>query len=238
MANEKLVIGESSVTASQMQDFFRQMKDGSITGGMVQNFLERKNPFEEILDNPAVSQKVLRDWERFYKKHFNLAVDLSRVIIPKMPKEEGMWRLLFIAEGLTNNKVFDACKRKFPCYKYTEDLDARVPKNDRDPKNGTYAIWVRNTVEADEIYKSKSANNLANENIKGITLLERDVYELKYFIETGEHLDINRWTFCLGSRDSDGHLPIVRWCGGEFEMSWHNAGHSDHVLRSREVIFS
>ncbi len=231
MAKEKLVIGESSVTASQMQEIFRQVKDGSITGGMVQSLLERKNPFEET----DMNQKSFADWSKFYTKHFNIKVDFSGIKIPELPKEE-KWRLLFIAEGLTNNKVFDACKKKFPCYKYADDLDKSVTKNDRDPKNGTYAIWVRDVVEADEVHKNKSAKMLQEGKIFGITLLERMILELKYFTETGKHLDINNWTLCSGSRNFDLYVPYAYWYSDKFKVSWNSTGNSNEFLRSREVV--
>jgi len=42
---EKKVVGGSSVTAGQLEDFFRQIKDGSIGGEHVQAFLEHRNPW-------------------------------------------------------------------------------------------------------------------------------------------------------------------------------------------------
>jgi hypothetical protein len=42
---------------------------------------------------------------------------------------------------------------------------------------------------------------LAARNIRGHYLLERLLYELKYFAETGKHLDIDNLTLCSGSRD-------------------------------------
>jgi hypothetical protein len=182
-----------------------------------------------------VIQKLFSDWSKFYSKHFNIKVDFSEIKISEMPKE-GKWRPLLIEKGLTNNKVYDASKRKFLCYNYAEDLDKSVKKNDRDPKNGNYAIWVRDVVGADGVHKNKSAKMLQEEKISGITLLERMILKLKYFTETGKHLDISNWTLCSGSRYSDGHVPIV-FCGfSQFMVGWCSAEFSGESLRSREVV--
>ena len=180
------------------------------------------------LENYSRSLKVL------YKKLL-IFILLSGILIPKKPTV-GEWRLIFIVLGLFNNKVYDACKRKFLCYKSTDNLDAGVPKNDRDPKNGTYAIWARDTVEADEVHKNKSAMYLAQKNIKGITLLERMILELKYFTETGKHLDVDSWTLCSGSRSSDGNVPDACCIDGAFKVGWSNVESIGNILRSREVV--
>lgn len=44
----KVVVEGSSVSASQMKDFFRQAEEGSITGSMFQVFLDHRNPFASL----------------------------------------------------------------------------------------------------------------------------------------------------------------------------------------------
>jgi hypothetical protein len=133
--------------------------------------------------------------------------------------------------------VYDKCKELFGAWKYTNNsLDQAVPTNDRDTKNGHYAIWVRDRVEADEELKNKSANDLKEASTPGNTLLERLLLELKYFKETGKHLDIENWTLCSGSRDSDGCVPGVGWYGDEMRVGWYYPGFRRGILRSREVV--
>ena len=228
MANKKMVIGGSSLTASQMKDFFRQVEEGSVTSCMFQAFLERRNPFEKTGD-------VLGEWREFYRKYFG--IELGDIKIPEKTPEQGEFsRLIIVAKDLTNNQVYNTCTKHFPCWRHTDNLDKDVPTNERDPKNGSYAIWVRDVVEADEVHKRKSAEMIKKENLTTETLLERMLHELKHFSETGKHLDISNWTLCSGSRFRGGSVPSAGWDGSRFEVGWNYAGNRDENLRSREVI--
>ena len=127
----------------------------------------------------------------------------SGLIVPE--KRPGFDRLIVLADTtLTNNRVYDACDASFPSWRYAADLDAAIPadKDERHPKNGIYAVWFRDCVEADEELKNLSANMLREQEpkIKTITVIERQMLELVYYMETGKHLDIHNWTLCSGSR--------------------------------------
>jgi len=164
-------------------------------------------------------------------------VDFSEIKIPKRTEAEkgGFTRLIIVLQGLSLNNVYDACQRHFKCWRYTEDLDWAIIKNER-INTISYAIWVRDTVEADEVHKNKSAEMIKKENLKTETVLERMIHELKYFLESGKHLDIRNVTLCSGSRDSDGCVPDIDWDGGEFGMSWCSTGKRGGNIRFREVI--
>jgi len=177
--------------------------------------------FPEVSSSPALDDAAaqLVAWQKLYQDQFGLTCDFSSLVIPK--RRKGFGRLIVVAQGITNEQVFQQCKKHFPCWKYTDrDLDVAVPTNDRTPKNGAYAIWVRDTVEADVVHKNRSANYLKKQRISGITLLERLLLELKYFLETGKHLDIQNWTLCSGSRRDGGGVPRVRWRGGGLRVAW------------------
>jgi hypothetical protein len=125
----------------------------------------------------------------------------------------------------------------FPCWKsYNQSLDEAIPTNDRNPQNGTYAIWMRDRVEADEELVNKSADDLKQEAIAGNTLLERLLLELKYFGETGKHLDINNVTACTGSRNSDGNVPNVYWNDDKLRVNYNTSDNRNPNWRSREVV--
>ena len=109
-------------------------------------------------------------------------------------------------------------KKHFSVSLYTNDLDRDVPTNERDSKTGAYAIRVR---------------DLAEMKLATMTLLERLVYEFKYYSETKSHLDITNITRCDGSRYSDGHVPRVDWCGSKLLVDWYYADSSGDGLRSR-----
>lgn len=70
MAEKTVVVG-SSVTLGQMQDFFRQLKDGSLDGDSFQAYLEHTNPFANTLRAAIAACKF--DWVNFnIEKHFTL----------------------------------------------------------------------------------------------------------------------------------------------------------------------
>ena len=228
MKIKNMIDGLPGKVLGLLMDLLAKLRSGKILVSEFERFLQRKNPFEKIAD-------VLGDWPEFYRKNFG--IELGDVKIPKKsPDQREFNRLIVVAKGLTNNLAYDACKKNFPCWRYTDNLDKGVPTSERDPKNGTYAIWVRDVVEADEVHKNKSANTIKKENLKTETLLEREIHELVYFEETGKHLDIQNWTLCSGSRGYDGDVPDASWDGGKFRVSWSNAGRSSENMRPREVI--
>ncbi|NQU83790.1 MAG: hypothetical protein HQ536_03695 [Parcubacteria group bacterium] len=179
-------------------------------------------------------QTQLTDWQRFYGEQFNIEVDFSNLQVPA--HKEDFDRIIVVAQGLTLNRVFEVCVENFPSWKYANNLDKEVIQNDRTSET-SYAIRIRDRVEADEELKNLSANQLKEQNIAGITLLERLLYELKYWKETNKHLDIGNITLCAGSRDSGGNVLGVRWHGGELFVHWYYPSDAGSSLRSRAVVF-
>ncbi len=224
----------------------------SLTGQLFEigRQLRQKNgyPF-----NPAMLQKHLQDaivgkfspaknsqsevfteWKKFYQKLFNRDFDFSNIAIPE--KSEGNWRLLIIAD-IPLEALYAKCKEQFPCWRWTDDdLGKIVNWNERDAKNGAYAIWVRDDVEADESLKNLSAESIKTRSIATETLAERLIHELKFFDETGNHLDIQNVTLCAGSRYSDGGVPGVRWYGGKLRVYWYVPDSAGGSLRARLVV--
>ena len=122
---------------------------------------------------------------------------------------------------------------------YIDNLDKDVVKNDRDPsRDGSYQVRFLKTIEADPEFANKSANTLAEEKIKGITLLERLLLELAYFMATREHLDVDNVTLCSGSRYSDGRVPCVYYGVGRRKVCvyWCGPSRSDSGIRARAVV--
>jgi len=69
-----------------------------------------------------------------------------------------------------------------------------------------------------------------------LTLLERLVYEYKYYSETKSHLDIDNITLCSGSRRSNGYVPYVDWRGGGLLVDWCHSDHSYGNIRARSAV--
>lgn len=231
MATQKVVVAGSDVTASQMKDFWRQVADGSVTRERFQAFLDH----QDVSDGNQLSdinwQKVYEalgmsaEWERFSQTFTG-------------NKNSNLWSIP-VLKGVTPNKVVKALRKLGVTVDlYCEDLDRAVPTNDRDPNNGSYAISFRKTIEADPELASKSADDLKKEGTKGITLLERLLLELGYFLATGRHLDIENWTLCSGSRGSVGRVPYVLWDAslGRLDVFWHSADSRYSDLRSRSAV--
>ncbi len=163
--------------------------------------------------------KNREEWRKFYKTKFDWDVDFSFVIIPVMPNV-GKWRLLFVARGLTCNLALKKASLLFKTWKGRDDLDKDL-KNIRNT-DSHYAVWVRDKVEPDIETLGKSTNEADPDMKKGITLLERIVFEIKYFAETGNHLDFKGVTFCSGSRYAGGDVPRAFWGGGGLNIGSRN----------------
>lgn len=217
-----------------IQELFRQLRNGTLAIAQVQEFVEHRNPFGD-----AVGAFVaLRDWEKFYLDVFGLKKDFSGLVIP--PHQHGFDRLLVVAEGMTPNRLFEACEKLFPCWRYKKDLD--VIKSER-ATDHDYAVWVRNRREADEELKDLSAKDLGEQGVVGITIEERLLYELKFsketwHKETDKHLDIANWTLCAGSRNLRGDVPCVYRDPVRSEMcvGWCNPFRRREDLRARAVV--
>jgi hypothetical protein len=190
--------------------------------------------------NGGIKQKsvneLLAAQLQFYTDLSEMDCDFSNVVIPERP--EGFNRLLIVPNGMTAQRAYDHCSQHFKCWKYTDrSLDDAVATNERDAKDGLYAIWVRDAVEADEQHKNKSADLIRCEKLATETLTERLLHELIYFKETGNHLDIENVTLCAGSSDSVGDVPGVGWRGGKLTVGWCFPYCADFDLRAREVAF-
>ncbi len=225
MGAQKALV-ESSVTTSQMKDFFRQAEDGSINGTYFQMFLDHQLEFN--------LEKVNIDWTRVYKT-LGMNFESGNIAIPTDPNFWGV----YVQKGVTLNKVVAVFRQLgVNVYSYYDDLDSSVTTNDRTPATGSYWVRFKKTVEADPELANKSAENLKAENISGITLLERLLLELGYFLATREHLDVENITLCCGSRYSGGHVPSVYWYAGDRKLIiyWYNPQYRDQFLRTRAVV--
>jgi len=131
----------------------------------------------------------------------------------------------------TTKYLFNECKKLFPIWIYDKEELNKITSD----RKGDYTVYFRDRVEADEELKSKSADDLSREGIKGITLEERLVLEIDYFNKTGKHLDIENVTLCSGSRYSDGGVPDVDFVDGGVGVYWHYSSDADSGLRSRSV---
>lgn len=244
----------SAVTEGQVKNFRRLMTDANekmvgvvlakIDKDGMDRLLRRGNEMSKATLEAGISKArelsfaygdQVSGWVAFYKKHFNRELDLTSLMIPD--HQEGFDRLLVVDKDLTRNKAYHACEKQFPCSSYRDDLDNAIRPDERDPKNGTYAIWVRDRQEADQENKDQSWNRRREQKCQDENILERILHELKYFDETGKHLDIDNWTL-TSSLSVDGSAVSAGWIYGEFCVYW--SGPDDHGddLRPRSVVSS
>jgi len=180
------------------------------------------------------------NWPLTYEKlgmGRELAVAEKKLVLPQFVNPT-LWYARMVC-GVTSNRVIAAYREfKVNAYTYRDDLDADVTQNDRDPSKGSYIVGFRRTIEADEEFADKSANQLVEVNHRGITLCERLVLGFGFFVTTGMHLDTRTWTLCAGSRDRDGYVPGVFW-GSDSRgvyVSWFDSGDAHGHVRSRSVV--
>ncbi len=164
-------------------------------------------------------QPDLLRWGMVYKRLYARKPDFSGLYIPTKPEGVGPVRLIVVARELldwTGNRPLKGA-------------------HERDPKSGSYVVWVKDVREADEEYANKSAIDLEIENHIGITELEYALLRGDYFFEKGEHLDQENATLCLGSRRYSGSVPFAYWYRGKSYI--HECSPSFHLpqLRSRRV---
>ncbi len=176
-------------------------------------------------------------WQNFYREE-GVKIDFTSFEIPEKP--EGDWWLILVASGMTYNQIIKIMRKKFKVWVYTEDLDGAIDfsKEQRQATDKPYAVWVKANIEADSELKNKSANDLGA--TLAITLLERLLLEIFYFssISSGNHLDIDTWTLCTGSRHLVGDVPFVYFdrSVGKVFVHWANPSIANDLLRSRQVV--
>lgn len=229
MAKE-MVGGVSGSVLGMLADLNLKLKNGSISPGELERFVQRKNPFEQVSD-------LIASWQKFYREVMAVVnFDFSTVRIPT--RRLGFDRLVVVLSGMTPELLFQACKNHFGAWKWTtQDLDGIVV-SERIVVTGAYGVWFRDRVEADEELKGRSCNDLKDAGVTGITLEERLLDELEYHFRTGKHKDINNATLCAGSRYSDGHVPSVHWDGRFDELDVRRCfpGPRFDNLRCREAV--
>ncbi len=188
----------------------------------------RTNPyFDEVCDY----------WIGLWRKNFGIKNPDFSSLTPFVAHPG--YRPLMIPkhELVTEQHLYDSCRERFECWKYTNNsLDKVVVNNGRDPRKGSYVAWFRDRIEADEELGNLSAVELKKRKISGITLLEREIMEYDCFNRTNSHLDIDSMTICSGSRYICGDLPRVRWDGERFFIHWFFTDRAEAIMRSRQLF--
>ena len=221
-------VGSMSDWSGSLKDLARQIDDGSFTLEMLKDAVAHKQVCR--LRKGDTVESIYKDqltrWEDRWKR------DLSGLYIPE--HQEGFDRLLVIPQGMRPNKAFDRFVfMGVKAWRYITDLDSVV--SDR-LANADHAAWVRDQQEADDEFRSMSADDCLRQLVSGITLEEQLVFGEDYFLETGKHLNEKSITLCTGSRIPGGSVPSVRWHGGEVCVYWSDVRRARPDVGTRQVV--
>jgi len=151
------------------------------------------------------------NWKSFLKKF--LGLDFSTDVLPSSQADPG-WRLLVIPTALTVGQAADACRRHFKCHFELSDLCETSLRSARDAA-ATHVVRLQDCREADDpVLRAYRPGGPGF-----ITLVERLVFELKFWSETGLHLDVARSTACYGTVGNDGDVPVIDW-DARLRLTW------------------
>lgn len=195
-------------------------------------FLRGEEAWTSVEPDKSTEAQLHRRLLVFHKYFGIVPDDIDELIIPE--RQPGRDRLEIVAKGTSPQGAMDVAAKLFPSSCYVADLDKETEGRNVREAAKTYAYWVRDRVEADEENKNLSANQLADQNRGGQTILERIIHEISYWDETGDHLDKENVTLCDGSRGLGGGVPSADWSGG-FRVDYAHPSSADARLRSRSA---
>ncbi len=230
-----------------LQAQFNEAFNEAIRSGNLERARELRKEIETRLEElrneiePKEAREQKLAWQTLYKELFNLDItneELRKIKAPRRTKEEiqeGFKRLIMVHESMTAEELYKKCEELFKAWK---DIDISQITSERNPKDGSYIIWVKDNEESDEDMKNKSADDIKEQNIKTETFEERLLHELKYFKETGKHLDEINVTLCAGSRFLYGSVPSVYWRldNGKMNVDWYSPARRNDSIRARVAV--
>lgn len=214
----------------QLSSVLKMVADGARTPQEVSHALQ------SVINTSKKDEDAIRTyWERRWHD-FGIKFDPAGVRIP--PPQGDFNGVIMMPRGLRQNALWEICESVFSeaCLSKERDLDKFVSHHDRFPLTRSYAIRVRNRLEAEEEFSKRSANQLFEAKFSIITLPERLVRELDYFTATGGHLDIHHITLCAGSRCLDGDVPEVYMDRGVLHVQWCGPDNALNELRACAVV--
>ncbi len=181
-------------------------------------------------------EELVQNWRAFYRDRFEIEANLTNLRIPA--HQAGFDRLIIVAPGMDPERLYHKCRELFLGWKSSDKGLDEIVRSERTGQKGAYTVWFKDSLEADTDLKDLSAEDLKAGGIPVITLEERLLFELKYFLETGAHPDPETFTLCAGSRYTDGYVPTVRYrvtCVG-MGVHWHDPRARFSGMRARRAI--
>ncbi len=155
------------------------------------------------MEHESEVKEMLISQKKFLKDCFGLRWSCVGAVIPK--RELGFDRLLVAPKGLSLKEILRASDDLMHTMSAI-DLDGveSIRRQDCDD-----IVWARDSQEADEEFDGLSPEDVRKMGYSGITLDHRMLFGMKYFLETGQHLDLASMTLCSGSRYGNIWTPDV-----------------------------
>ncbi|MBI5221936.1 MAG: hypothetical protein HY980_00335 [Candidatus Magasanikbacteria bacterium] len=217
-------------------------------GRILQLIINQPDCGASLLDAPKQAMLVsafpqelwVPEAERYYREVFGRQVNLLPVLKAATDTDkhaEFCWPTFMMPE-VAFNRIWSECRNHYPASSYYgDDLERAVRDHQRTTANGPYMARFRARVEADEENKNLSANELAKQGGKYITLPERLMLgDFIWWLTGGFHLDLLNWTLCAGSRGRGGYVPCVRWDGSGLRVNYYHPGPAGDYVRARSAV--
>lgn len=202
-------------------DLMVKMQHGVITPEHLEKFLNKENPFINLVITLEFVKSVYDD--------LGIECNFPEVEVP----QGNVWPVV-VPRGMTPARAYAIAQKLFSCHSNRDNLNKNFP-NERARK--TKIHFFQANVEADEVWKNHSVIHLGKTDVKRlITLTQRILMEIVYFKVTDSHLDINNLTLCAGSRDYEGEVPCAYWADGKFNLGWCGLGSAGSNLRARAAV--
>jgi hypothetical protein len=218
-------------TVRLLADIFTKASNGNLSHGELEAFSKRQNPF-----------KLIIDWAKVYEVLGMSAeyAEFVRANAAAFGSEHPTFWVVPVLKGVTYSKVLAVLEGLMGIKIEYRGDPVDITKNNRDPnEGGSYIVSFVASVEADSSFKDFPFSALDERGVKGITVLERLILELGYFLATGEHLDRENFTVCNGSRFSNGAIPAIKWFGARIQklsIGWVYISSQSSIYRVRVAV--
>jgi len=149
----------------------------------------------------------------FWKRRgIKISKKVVTIAIMALPEREGMNFYLVIPKGITCQKLWKMIGKEMPTHQTMENEAFKFYSVPRDSKDKTYAVATRPSQRSD--YGSRYVLPLALESelTNYMTPSEYIVAAMRWYEETGTHLDEHSVTIFPRSRMSTGYMPEMDHC--------------------------
>ncbi len=184
--------------------------------------------------NGTVDPSPAIEYARYiYRKYFDLHTPFEGLEIPTQP--QGYQRLLVMGKAM-NHRIYASAAKKIHAVNFPiTNMDTHF-QQDRFPSKA-YAIWIKDSVEADDNYE-KSAEDLWKLEVPFMGSLEMLVADFMHVIENGSHMNLETKTICAGAKSKEVAVcvPVISWSASVVNVTSEVSTHTSPKVRGRMVV--